>query len=95
MSFLSKLFNSIRDKAKDAGNRAAFETFYDEENMEGEAADIEWDELTPATNESMDEPEEYEIVEREILPQKIICPDCGGITLEGLEFCDKCGGELL
>lgn len=37
---------------------------------------------------------EYEIVEREILPEKIICPDCGGITLEGLEFCDKCGGEL-
>ncbi|HKL99270.1 MAG TPA: hypothetical protein VJZ06_05135 [Mobilitalea sp.] len=38
--------------------------------------------------------EEYEIVEREILPTKIICPDCGGITLEGLDFCDKCGGEL-
>ncbi len=41
------------------------------------------------------EPEmEYEIIEREILPEKIICPDCGGITLEGLDFCDKCGGEL-
>lgn len=38
--------------------------------------------------------EEYEIVEIEILPKKLICPDCGGITLEGLEFCDKCGGEL-
>ena len=37
---------------------------------------------------------EYEILEREILPEKIICPDCGGITLEGLDFCDKCGGEL-
>jgi hypothetical protein len=37
---------------------------------------------------------EYEIIEREILPEKIICPDCGGITLEGLDFCDKCGGEL-
>lgn len=37
---------------------------------------------------------EYEIVEKEILPAKIICPDCGGITLEGLDFCDKCGGEL-
>lgn len=36
----------------------------------------------------------YPVVEREILPQKIICPDCGGITLEGLDFCDKCGGEL-
>lgn len=38
--------------------------------------------------------EEYEIVEIEILPEKMICPDCGGITLVGLEFCDKCGGEL-
>ena len=38
--------------------------------------------------------EEYEILEREIMPKKIKCPDCGGVTLEGLEFCDKCGGEL-
>ena len=38
--------------------------------------------------------EEYEVVELEIRPAKIVCPDCGGITLEGLEFCDKCGGEL-
>lgn len=37
---------------------------------------------------------EYEIVEKEILPEKIKCPDCGGYTYEGLEFCDKCGGEL-
>lgn len=40
------------------------------------------------------EEEEYEVIEREILPENIICPDCGGITLRGLEFCDKCGGEL-
>jgi hypothetical protein len=39
--------------------------------------------------------EEYEIVEIEILPEKMICPDCGGITLKGLDFCDKCGGELI
>jgi hypothetical protein len=38
---------------------------------------------------------EYEIVEKEILPEKMICPDCGGITLVGLDFCDKCGGELV
>jgi hypothetical protein len=45
--------------------------------------------------DSLQEPqEEYEIIEREILPEKIICPDCGGITLEGLDFCDQCGGEL-
>jgi hypothetical protein len=37
---------------------------------------------------------EYEIVEKDISPEKIICPDCGGYTYEGLEFCDKCGGEL-
>ena len=37
---------------------------------------------------------EYEILERCIYPPKIICPDCGGITLEGLDFCDKCGGEI-
>lgn len=41
------------------------------------------------------ENQEYEIVECEILPAKIICPDCGGVTLEGLDFCDKCGGELM
>lgn len=38
--------------------------------------------------------EEYEVVEMVISPQKIICPDCGGITYEGLEFCHKCGGEM-
>lgn len=38
---------------------------------------------------------QYEILEREIVPSTIICPDCGGLTLEGLEFCDKCGGELI
>lgn len=42
----------------------------------------------------LEKEEEYEIVEIEIFPEKIICPDCGGITLEGLDFCDKCGGEL-
>lgn len=50
---------------------------------------------TTQINEAVpSEPEEYEIVEKEILPEKIICPDCGGITLAGLDFCDKCGGEL-
>jgi len=59
---------------------------------------------TPPINTTTPEPEpkkeaageeEYEIVEKEILPEKMICPDCGGITLVGLEFCDKCGGELI
>lgn len=43
---------------------------------------------------SPDEKEEYEVVELEIRPANIVCPDCGGITLEGLDFCDKCGGEI-
>lgn len=55
--------------------------------------------LNKSNQDSNQEPEgmingEYEIIEREIMPEKIICPDCGGLTLEGLEFCDKCGGDL-
>lgn len=74
----------LRNKFKK--NRAFLESkeqelFAKEEEKSGEE--------DPASGE-----EEYEIVEREILPAKIICPDCGGITLEGLDFCDKCGGEL-
>ncbi|WMJ86141.1 hypothetical protein [Anaerocolumna sp. MB42-C2] len=46
-------------------------------------------------SEKVKEEQEYEIVELEILPEKMICPDCGGITLVGLDFCDKCGGELI
>ena len=37
---------------------------------------------------------EAEIVQLVIEPRKVICPDCGGITTEGLQFCDRCGGEL-
>jgi hypothetical protein len=54
---------------------------------------MDFEETSNLDNE-VSEDIEYEVVEREILPAKIICPDCGGITLEGLEFCDKCGGEL-
>lgn len=51
---------------------------------------------TVAQSEGQAEEDEtvYEILEIEIMPEKIICPDCGGLTLEGLEFCDKCGGDL-
>jgi hypothetical protein len=42
-----------------------------------------------------DENGEYDVFERVILPDKIVCPDCGGITLQGLEFCDKCGAVLI
>lgn len=37
---------------------------------------------------------EDEFVEMEIKPAHIICPDCGGITIEGLDYCHRCGGEL-
>lgn len=37
---------------------------------------------------------DYPVLEREILPEKILCPNCGGITLEGLDYCDKCGADL-
>lgn len=46
------------------------------------------------SEDGKDENGEYPVLEREILPERIICPDCGGITLEGLDYCDKCGGEL-
>ena len=46
------------------------------------------------TEQKSEENCEYPILEREILPEKILCPDCGGITLEGLDYCDKCGADL-
>lgn len=96
MSFLTRLFNKkehtqVEEKQEDITDFA---------DMEEDAEDTSEDDILPEEEiqpeaEAFDEDEEeYEIVEREILPTKIICPDCGGITLEGLEFCDKCGGEL-
>ena len=53
------------------------------------------DDTIVSTNVSVIETEdEYEVVELIIEPQRIICPDCGGLTLEGLDYCDKCGGEI-
>ena len=67
---------------------------YPEHGAGYDEGEIDFENL-PQTNENQTkDKEEYEVVEIEILPAKIICPDCGGITLEGLEFCDKCGGEL-
>lgn len=68
----------------------------EEKELEGISEDsINNEELKKdASERDPEDNREYEIVEKEILPAKIICPDCGGITLEGLDFCDKCGGEL-
>lgn len=37
---------------------------------------------SPSVSEDLEGEEEYEILEREIVPANIICPDCGGVTLE-------------
>lgn len=55
--------------------------------------------MTKEAKEKLDsifDPElEYEILERQILPEKLVCPDCGGITFEGLDLCHLCGGMLI
>ena len=38
---------------------------------------------------------EYEILEKKILPERMVCPDCGGITFEVLDLCHLCGGMLI
>lgn len=80
MSVLGKLFNRKGNKDRQLDYESA-----------SDAVDME---TTVDTAEALEDEVEYEVVEREIAPARIICPDCGGITLEGLEFCDKCGGEL-
>jgi hypothetical protein len=72
-------------------NRLFDRLFHKKEVQDNESKSMD---TLPNEDEEERTEEEYEIVEREILPTKIICPDCGGITLEGLDFCDKCGGEL-
>lgn len=79
--FLRRLMKRYEQKQQIAEDKE--ENYYFRETLEeGEKA------------EEHDENQEYEVLEREIMPRKIRCPDCGGVTLEGLEFCDKCGGEL-
>jgi len=67
---------------------------YMEREDGGQDTSLHPDHTTKNHEEGNKGTDEYEVVEIEILPKKIICPDCGGITLEGMEFCDKCGGEL-
>lgn len=94
MSFFSNLFNR-KEQAhilKNTEDKELLEEEDLEEDPEEESGpEEEQEEITSGASE---DEQEYEVVEIEIHPAKIICPDCGGITLEGLEFCDKCGGEL-
>ncbi|NLK28765.1 MAG: hypothetical protein GX306_10550 [Clostridiales bacterium] len=87
MSLFHSLFAKFRRKEQDQNHSDYRESIVSPEEVLPDSIDHPRD-INNETNE------EYEIVEIEILPAKRICPDCGGITLEGLEFCDKCGGEL-
>lgn len=97
MPFLTELFNKkkqpkYRNVQKNIDLSEIVEDYFEEDEDTDDTSTIkEPEEIL----EIPEEKEVYEVVEREIHPAKIICPDCGGITLEGLEFCDKCGGELL
>lgn len=98
MAFLEYIFNRKESKNKAREYKEKEESFLEEEVQEEELETGEdrlfWQEKEEPREVIVEEEKEYEVVEREILPEKIICPDCGGITLEGLDFCDKCGGEL-
>ncbi|HBY71400.1 MAG TPA: hypothetical protein DEG06_04070 [Lachnospiraceae bacterium] len=92
MEMLKKLISKKNQRSsslkpgKDPYFMETEEEMKDEENPE--------ENMPQSQTDAPEEEEEYEVVEREFLPAKRICPDCGGITLEGLDFCDKCGGEL-
>jgi hypothetical protein len=78
MKKLSEIFLKKKNTSKE-----------DSKNIKNDISTVKEDVVTIEPKEG-----EYDIVEIEILPEKMICPDCGGITLVGLDFCDKCGGEL-
>jgi hypothetical protein len=94
MSFFDRLFNRKEQESNQQKNQEFDNEFGTDEDQEMETAEEEIMDAEGIDNASEEGEIEYEVVEREILPAKIICPDCGGITLEGLDFCDKCGGEL-
>ena len=99
MSLFGSLFNRKKLNREPEKDNSVEEIFEREEEEEAEDASLDDEMLAEEEAEQVYEEEEdpnmeYEVVEREILPAKIICPDCAGITLEGLDFCDKCGGEL-
>lgn len=59
-----------------------------------ELSDLDWVETKSLENAEHLPDGEYPVLEREILPEKIICPGCGAMMLDGMEECDSCGAEL-
>jgi hypothetical protein len=95
MSLISRLFHRKGQKKQiQAPGQGLTDYDMEEEDPEDEEETAGEEMAADVSVDDTKDQETYEILEREILPAKIICPDCGGITLEGLEFCDKCGGEL-
>ncbi|MDD3172369.1 MAG: hypothetical protein PHF63_01655 [Herbinix sp.] len=102
MWVINRLFNR-KEQSKNLNNYIGKSTIINTEDNPEEKENIDIDKIDTGIDkedikyksEDQETEETYEVLEREIHPTKIICPDCGGITLEGLEFCDKCGGELL
>jgi hypothetical protein len=98
MSLFGGLFNRKKQVGEHEKEKSVKEILEEEEELIEDTSSEEETETVEEADSADEEAEnpdmEYEVVEREILPAKIICPDCGGITLEGLDFCDKCGGEL-
>lgn len=89
------MFKWERFLRKKINKNIRYNNFEDREFADGlQDYDLNSGDMAYESGEGDKKADEYEVVEIEILPAKIICPDCGGITLEGLEFCDKCGGEL-
>ncbi len=91
MSFISRIF---KNESKQENTREIGIEPMEDELLQEEEEQDGGEKYLADGSEAEDEEECYEILEREIHPSKIKCPDCGGITLEGLDFCDKCGGEL-
>ncbi len=93
MSFIDRLF--LYKEKEHTGKSTSSDSGIDKQQLEDTDTGKRTKTDEAEAFSTAPEEEVYEVLEREILPAKIICPDCGGITLEGLDFCDKCGGELL
>ncbi|MGB4661940.1 MAG: hypothetical protein WBI07_22390, partial [Mobilitalea sp.] len=78
MSFLNSFFNK-KELNSDMNSKEKELGLYEAEIESTEQFDSEEDnQLEEAFDVEEKDGKEYEVVEREILPAKIICPDCGG-----------------